>query len=127
MQSKTQSNGSDATPSPSKTLVATMTPSASTFPSDLYHHRTFEDFGRRRLSSITKLKDMITSLADEEDKANTKRKAPYLISKQDVGFTTLATRTCTNLVSRVLAHTFEVSVSQSRSPPHNLLPRVPPW
>jgi hypothetical protein len=33
----------------------------------LYHHRTFKDFGRRRLSSITKLKDMITSWADEED------------------------------------------------------------
>jgi hypothetical protein len=38
----------------------------------LYHRRTFEDFGRRRPSSITHLKDMITSRADEEDKANTK-------------------------------------------------------
>jgi hypothetical protein len=38
----------------------------------LYHHRTFEDFGRRRPSSITHLKDMITSWADEEDKANAK-------------------------------------------------------
>jgi hypothetical protein len=38
----------------------------------LYHHRTFEDFGRRRPSSITKLKDMITSWADEEDKENAK-------------------------------------------------------
>jgi hypothetical protein len=28
-------------------------------------------------------------------------------------------------VSRVLAHTVEFSVSRSRSPPHNLLPRVP--
>jgi hypothetical protein len=27
----------------------------------LYHHRTFEDIGRCRPSSITKLKDMITS------------------------------------------------------------------
>jgi hypothetical protein len=27
----------------------------------LYHHHTFEDFGRRRPSSITQLKDMITS------------------------------------------------------------------
>jgi hypothetical protein len=42
------------------------------FQDDLYHRRTFEDFGRRRLSSITHLKDMITSWADEEDKANTK-------------------------------------------------------
>jgi hypothetical protein len=42
------------------------------FQDGLYHHRTFEDFGRRRPSSITKLKDLITSWADEEDKANAK-------------------------------------------------------
>jgi hypothetical protein len=42
------------------------------FQDGLYHRRTFEDFGRRRPSSITHLKDMITSWADEEDKANTK-------------------------------------------------------
>jgi hypothetical protein len=42
------------------------------FPDGLYHRRTFEDFGRHRPSSITKLKDMITSWADEEDKANAK-------------------------------------------------------
>jgi hypothetical protein len=35
--------------------------------------------------------------------------------KQDVGFATLAAQTCINLVSRVLAHTFEFSVSRSRS------------
>jgi hypothetical protein len=40
------------------------------FQDSLYHRRTFEDFGRCRLSSITKLKDKITSWADEEDKAN---------------------------------------------------------
>jgi hypothetical protein len=40
------------------------------FQDGLYHRRTFEDFGRCRLSSITKLKDKITSWADEEDKAN---------------------------------------------------------
>jgi kynurenine formamidase len=39
------------------------------FQDGLYHRRTFEDFGRRRPSSITHLKDMITSWADEEDKA----------------------------------------------------------
>jgi hypothetical protein len=37
----------------------------------------------------------------------------------------LATRTCINLVSHVLAHTFEFSVYRSRSSPHNLLPRYP--
>jgi hypothetical protein len=42
------------------------------FQDGLYHCRTFEDFGRRRPSSIIKLKDMITSWAEEEDKANTK-------------------------------------------------------
>jgi uncharacterized membrane protein len=31
------------------------------FQDGLYHRRTFEDFSRRRPSSITKLKDMITS------------------------------------------------------------------
>jgi hypothetical protein len=42
------------------------------FQDGLYHHRTFEDFVRRRPSSITHLKDMITSWSDEEDKANVK-------------------------------------------------------
>jgi hypothetical protein len=42
------------------------------FQDGLYHRCTFEDFGHRRPSSITKLKDMITSWADEEDKANAK-------------------------------------------------------
>jgi hypothetical protein len=42
------------------------------FQDDLYHRRTFEDFGRRRPKSIPHLKDMITSWADEEDKANAK-------------------------------------------------------
>jgi hypothetical protein len=42
------------------------------FQDGLYNRRTFEDFGRGRPSSITKLKDMITSWADEEDKANAK-------------------------------------------------------
>jgi hypothetical protein len=42
------------------------------FQDRLYHRHTFEDFGRRYSSSITKLKDMITSWAEEEDKANAK-------------------------------------------------------
>jgi hypothetical protein len=42
------------------------------FQDGLYHRRTFEVFGRHRPRSITHLKDMITSWADEEDKANTK-------------------------------------------------------
>jgi hypothetical protein len=51
----------------------------------LYHRRTFEDFGRRRPSSITHLKDMITSWADEEDKANANYDAIRGKSKQDTG------------------------------------------
>jgi transcriptional accessory protein Tex/SPT6 len=55
------------------------------FQDGLYHRRTFEDFGRRRPSSITKLKDMITSWADEEDKANAKYDAICGKSKQKSG------------------------------------------
>jgi hypothetical protein len=55
------------------------------FEDGLYHRCTFEDFGRRRLSSITKLKDMITSWADEEVKANAKYDAIRSKSKQNAG------------------------------------------
>jgi hypothetical protein len=51
----------------------------------LYHHRTFEDFGRLHPSSITKLKDMITSWADEEDKANAKYDSIRGKSKNNTG------------------------------------------
>jgi hypothetical protein len=55
------------------------------FQDGLYHRRTFEDFGRRRPSSITHLKDMITSWADEEDKANAKYDAIRGKSKPNTG------------------------------------------
>jgi hypothetical protein len=55
------------------------------FQDGIYHRRTFEDFGRRRPSSITNLKDMITSWADEEDKANAKYNAIRGKSKQNAG------------------------------------------
>jgi hypothetical protein len=55
------------------------------FQDGLYHCRTFEDFGRRRPSSITHLKDMITSSADEEEKANAKHDAIRGKSKQNTG------------------------------------------
>jgi hypothetical protein len=55
------------------------------FQDGLYHCRTFEDFGRCRLSSITKLKDMITSWANEEDKANAKYDAIRGKSKKNAG------------------------------------------
>jgi hypothetical protein len=55
------------------------------FQDGLYHRRTFEDFGRHRPSSITHLKDMITSWADEEDKANAKYDAIRGKSKQNAG------------------------------------------
>jgi transcriptional accessory protein Tex/SPT6 len=53
------------------------------FQDGLYHRRTFEDFGCRRPSSITKLKDIITSWADEEDKADAKYDAIRGKSKQN--------------------------------------------
>jgi hypothetical protein len=55
------------------------------FQDGLYHRRTFEDLGRRRPRSITHLKDMITSWADEEDKANAKYDAIRGKSKQNTG------------------------------------------
>jgi hypothetical protein len=53
------------------------------FQDGLYHRHTFEDFYRRRLSSITKLKGMITSWADEEDKETAKYDAICGKSKQN--------------------------------------------
>jgi hypothetical protein len=55
------------------------------FQDGLYHRRTFEDFGRRRPKSIPHLKDMITSWADEEYKANAKYDAIRGKSKQNTG------------------------------------------
>jgi transcriptional accessory protein Tex/SPT6 len=55
------------------------------FQDGLYHCRTFEDFGCRHPSSITHLKDMITSWADEEDKASAKYDAIHGKSKQNTG------------------------------------------
>jgi hypothetical protein len=55
------------------------------FQDGLYQCRTFEDFGRRRPSSITRLNDMITSWADEEDKANAKYDAIHGKRKQNPG------------------------------------------
>jgi transcriptional accessory protein Tex/SPT6 len=55
------------------------------FQDGLYHRHTFEDFGCRHPSSITNLKDMITSWADEEDKANAKYEAIRGKSKQNTG------------------------------------------
>jgi hypothetical protein len=55
------------------------------FQDGLYHHRTFEDFGRRRSKSIPHLKDMIMSWAAEKDKANAKYDAIRGKSKQNTG------------------------------------------
>jgi hypothetical protein len=55
------------------------------FQDRLYHRRTFEDFGRRHPSFITKLKVMIKSWADEEDKANAKYDSIHGKSKHNMG------------------------------------------
>jgi hypothetical protein len=63
------------------------------FQDGLYHHRTFEDFGRCRPRSIPHLKDMITSWADEEDKANAKYDAIRGKSKRTSAAAAATTRT----------------------------------
>jgi hypothetical protein len=55
------------------------------FQDGLYHRHTFEDFRRHCPKSIPHLKDMITSWADEEDKANAKYDAIRGKSKQNTG------------------------------------------
>jgi hypothetical protein len=55
------------------------------FQDGLYHRRTFEDFGRHRPSSITKLMDMISSWVDKEDKANAKYDSIRGKSKHNTG------------------------------------------
>jgi hypothetical protein len=55
------------------------------FQDSLYHHRTFEDFDRRRPISITKLKDMITSWGVEEDKVNARYDSIRGKSKNNTG------------------------------------------
>jgi hypothetical protein len=74
------------------------------FQNGLYHHCTFEDFGCRHPSSITKLKDMITSWADKEDKANAKYDSIRGKSKNNTGDdnnTTTTTTTTTIRITRV--------------------------
>jgi hypothetical protein len=62
-RSKTQSNGSDATPSPSKTLVATMIPSASTFPSAWTKHHSHGSSRSTSTRSISGTSSRISSPA----------------------------------------------------------------
>jgi hypothetical protein len=64
---------------------ATIVDVTDLFQDGLYHRRTFEDFGRRCPKSIPHLKDMITSWADEEDKANAKYDAIRGKNKQNTG------------------------------------------
>jgi hypothetical protein len=90
----------------------------------LYHRRTFEDFSRRCSSSITKLKDMITSWADEEDKANAKYDSICGKSKHNTGSNNnnekdqgVATITTTRVLTASVSQT-----TQSRL--HNTLRRT---
>jgi hypothetical protein len=90
----------------------------------LYHRRTFEDFSRRCSSSITKLKDMIASWADEEDKANAKYDSICGKSKNNTGSNNnnekdqgVATITTTRVLTASVSQT-----TQSRL--HNTLRRT---
>jgi hypothetical protein len=79
------------------------------FQDGLYHRRTYEDFGCRRPSSITHLKDMITSWADEEDKANTK----YDSIRGRARRTRAATTTTTTGTKAVAAKTTQVPIASA--------------
>jgi hypothetical protein len=97
------------------------------FQDGLYHRRTFQDFGRRCPSSITKLKDMITSWVDEEDKANAKYDSIRSKSKNNTGGNNNNNRdqgvATTTTITRVLT----ASVSQTtQSQLYSVLRRTTP-
>jgi hypothetical protein len=90
------------------------------FQDGLYHRRTFKDFSCRRLSSITKIKDMITSWADEEDKANAKYDAIRGKSKQNTGGSNnnnrikgVATTTTTRVLTASASQTIQSRLSSA--------------
>jgi hypothetical protein len=100
------------------------------FQDGLYHCRTFEDFYRRRPSSITHLKDMITSWADEEDKANAKYDA--ICGKRSRKWaakttTTTGTKAVATATTRVLiASTSQTTLSRLSSALRKTTRRRPP-
>jgi hypothetical protein len=79
----------------------------------LYHRRTFQDFGHRRPSSITKLKDMITSWADEEDKANAKYDGIRGKSKQTRAVATTTTTGINGVTTTTTTRVLIASASQT--------------
>jgi hypothetical protein len=81
------------------------------FQDGLYHCRTFEDFCRRRPSSITHLKDMITSWADEEDMANAKYDA--IVARANRTRAAVATTTGTKAVAAATTRVPIASASQT--------------
>jgi hypothetical protein len=83
------------------------------FQDGLYHRRTFEDFSRRHPSSITHLKDMITSWADEEDKANAKYDAIRGKSKRNTGGNKTTRTTGIKAVAATTTRVLTVSAIQT--------------
>jgi hypothetical protein len=61
------------------------------------------------------------------EQPNTKRRAPYLIPQIGRRVRHLGSPNLYKSCVPCPVHTFEFSVSRSRSSPHNLLPWVPPW
>jgi hypothetical protein len=99
------------------------------FQDDLYHRRTFKDFDRRCPSSITHLKDMITSWADEEDKANAKYDAIRGKSKQNTAAaaTTMGIKAIAATTTRVpIASTSQRTLSRRSSALRKITRRSPP-
>jgi hypothetical protein len=87
------------------------------FQDGLYHRRTFEDFGHRRPSSITKLKDKIISWADEEDKGPAKdnSKKPPVVSKNCPKRSAHGTRRTTTLSNSATNFGGHSSILQSHT------------
>jgi hypothetical protein len=94
------------------------------FQDRLYHHRTFKDFGCHRPSSITKLKDMITSWADEEDKANTKYDSIRGKSKNNTGGNNNNNNKDHGVATIAINRVLTANVSQTQSQLYNALRRT---
>jgi hypothetical protein len=102
------------------------------FQDGLYHCHTFEDFGRHCPSSISKLKDVITSWADEEDKAKAKYDSNRDNNKNNIGSNNnkdkgVASTTKTTTTQVLTASASQKTLSWLYSALRRTVVRRPPW
>jgi hypothetical protein len=90
------------------------------FQDGLYHCRNFEDFSRRRPSSITKLKDMITSWADEETRQMpstmpfvARARTAWAATTTTIGIKGVATTTTTWVLTARASQTTQLRLSSA--------------